>query len=437
MIFISFYKTPKPLFGINLNNSSFALDFMIQLLKNSLITFILCLSVSYSSAQILTKEDSLSAGLTGRTNNYSALSGYGEAKVNYDLRSKTGTANLTRNVLFFGHKFSNTIYFFSEMEIENAKVTGGGKGEISMEQLFLKFNINPSNYVTAGLFIPRIGLINENHLPTTFNGNDRPTVERLVIPSTWREIGISYYGSSINIRGLNYSASIFNGLNSQNFEFGNGIREGRMEGSMAPASNIAVSAALLYYIGHFRLQYSTYFGGSAGLDKIASDSLKLNNGMFGTPIHLNEANLRFSNNLFEFKALIAVINIPNAKKINNAYHSNMSQIIYGGYFEAGLHLLQMLNNNNKKVLTIFSRIETLDLNYKIPDNAIKDNFQSKLISVSGITFVPANGIAIKADYVWQKTGNYNSTLHSTNPTNPYRPFHKTNHYINIGLAYSF
>ena len=120
-------------------------------------------------SQVLTREDSLSAGLI-RSNNTTVISGYGQAKVEYDFRTRTAVANLTRNVLFLGHKFSNRIYFFSEMELENAKVVGGKpSGEISMEQLFLKFNINRDLYLQAGLFIPRIGLINENHLPTTFN----------------------------------------------------------------------------------------------------------------------------------------------------------------------------------------------------------------------------------------------------------------------------
>lgn len=112
---------------------------MKPLNKISILILLILAGVYNSSAQILTKEDSLSAGLTGRTNNYSVLSGYGEAKVNYDLGSKTGTANLTRNVIFFGHKFSNNVFFFSELELENAKVASGTKGEISMEQFFLSF----------------------------------------------------------------------------------------------------------------------------------------------------------------------------------------------------------------------------------------------------------------------------------------------------------
>ena len=77
-----------------------------------------------ADAQVLTKEDSLSAGLI-RSNNTTVISGYGQLKVEHDFVTKTAIANLTRNVLFVGHRFNQRIYFFSEMELENAKVVGG------------------------------------------------------------------------------------------------------------------------------------------------------------------------------------------------------------------------------------------------------------------------------------------------------------------------
>jgi hypothetical protein len=74
-----------------------------------------------------------------------------------------------------------------------------------MEQAFLKFDLTPDIYLNAGLFIPRIGIINENHLPVTYNGNDRPVVETMVIPATWREIGVSINGTVPALPGLNYT----------------------------------------------------------------------------------------------------------------------------------------------------------------------------------------------------------------------------------------
>jgi hypothetical protein len=73
----------------------------------------------------------------------------------------------------------------------------GNNAEISMEQAFLKFNLNAHQYIIAGLFTPRIGILNENHLPVNFNGVERPMVETLIIPATWRELGAGFYGNSV------------------------------------------------------------------------------------------------------------------------------------------------------------------------------------------------------------------------------------------------
>ncbi len=235
-------------------------------MQRSLLILSIFLTVfSTAFSQVLTREDSLSAGLI-RSNNTTVLSGYGQLKFEYDARLKTATANLTRNVLFIGHRFSNTIYFFSEMELENAKVVGGkASGEISMEQLFLKFSLNRDMYLQAGLFHTTYRpLLNENHLPTTFNGNDRTFVETFIIPATWRELGVGLYGNVRSLAGLNHSFAIVNGLQSGGFVNGSGIREGKFEGSNASASNLAVTGSLLYYYKNWRLQTSGYYGGSEG-----------------------------------------------------------------------------------------------------------------------------------------------------------------------------
>src|SRR5215510_7869770 len=125
-----------------------------------------------------------------------SLGGYGNAFYQRDFNMKYSKVNLERFVLFAGHKFSRSVSFYSELEVEDAKVEGGEPGgELALEQCYLKFNFDPGHYLVAGLFLPRIGILNENHLPNTFNGNERTQVETLVIPSTWRELGVGYYGT--------------------------------------------------------------------------------------------------------------------------------------------------------------------------------------------------------------------------------------------------
>jgi hypothetical protein len=390
-----------------------------------------------ASGQIITKEDSLNAGLTS-SNSPTVISGYGEANVNVDLRNEIANANLTRNVLFFGHKFSKRIAFFSEMELENAKVANGNpSGEISMEQLFIKFGINNDLYLTAGLFIPRVGIINENHLPTTFNGNLRPMVEQMIIPATWREIGVGLYGRSRRIPGLNYSAAVVNGLNAANFGRGNGIREGRFEGSNATASNLAVTGALLYYYRGFRFQASGYYGGSVGLVKRVADSLLLENGAFGTPVFLREANVQYqSNSGFEFKVLATTTNIYDAGKINRAFANNTPEQMWGAYVEIGCNVLKAFKRETTRSLVVFSRYETLDVNAKVPSNGIRNDELKQQYLVVGITYMPIRGVNVKVDYVSRTTGIPNPAL-VINPYPSALPFFKQNGFFNIGFGYSF
>lgn len=387
-------------------------------------------------AQVLTQEDSLNAGLV-RSDRPTVLSGYGEVKVSYDQQLGTGTANLTRNVLFLGHRFSDRITFFSEMELENARVEGGQVGgELSMEQLFIKFDLTNDIYLTGGLFIPRFGIINENHLPTTFNGNDRPYVEQFIIPSTWREIGVGLYGRSNSLPGLNWSIAAQNGLNAGAFTHGTGIREGRGEGSQANASNLGLSGALLYYTGDFRFQASGYYGGSAGLTQREADSLLLDYGTFGTPVRLLEANAQYHGKAFRAKVLATQVEIPDADRINRAYANNTPSSMFGAYGEFGCDLWSFIRPAEDRDLIAFVRYEALDMNASIPDNGIDDPTLDRTYVVTGLTYAPVVGVSVKVDYTMRTTGEPNPAL-NLNPYPQALPYFTRNGFINIGLAYSF
>ncbi len=407
-------------------------------MKSKLLIIILvaCFTANNKvSAQVLTKEDSLNAGLVAREIT-TLIGGYGEAAYRNDIALKTASINLTRNVIFIGHKFSNRISFFSETEIEDAKIEGGqAGGEISLEQAFIKFNINRNNYITAGLFIPRIGIINENHLPTTFNSVGRPRLEQKLLPSTWRELGFSIYGIIPSVNGLNYSVGLMNGLNSENFEGGTGIRGGRFEGSNATAGNLAVTGSLLYYTGSFRIQLSGYYGGSAGLSPRAADSLRLDSGPFGTPVSLEEANVQFRKSGFYGIALFTAIQIPDADALNVAYAKNVPEFMMGYYAEAGYNLLETSKWKDKK-LNLFARYESFDLNASLPKNGIENDAYKQSYFIAGLAFLPLPGIIVKADFEVQTTGEQNPAL-IINPS-PVAPKYLTQRsFFNLGIGYSF
>jgi len=385
-------------------------------------------------AQILTNEDSLAAGIEKKERNPTYIAGYGEGAIHFDLRLKTGTASLTRNVLFVGHKFSDKINLFSEWELEDTKISGGEVGgEMALEQMFIKFDCNPNNYFSVGLIIPRLGIINESHLPTTFYSNARPMVETLLIPSTWRELGIGYYGNSKKLAGLNYSLGLLNGLNSSGFSHGNAIREGRYEGRYASISSIALTGSLLYYIRNFRIQVSSYFGGSAGINKTQSDTLQLHNGAFGTPVSLSEANIQYERQNFSLRILGACLFIPDAFNINRAYTNNTPEKAIGGYLEMAYNFGPILGFKNNKKMIAFARTEILDLNNKVPANGIPNKEMEKLFIFTGINYKPLNGIIFKFDYMLSQSGPRNEALKNPGDENFYRIYR----ILNLGIGYSF
>jgi len=416
-------------------------------MKNLILTVLLSIIIISVGAQqkqlpyrtraqqlVMTNEDSLNAGLS---TNKTVVSGYGSAFYQRDFNAQVSTVTLERAVLFVGHQFSNKISFFSELEVENAKIAGGesGTGEIAMEQAFLKFNLNPRQYIVAGLFVPRIGILNENHLPVNFNGVERPIVEELIIPATWRELGVAFYGTA-NRLPLNYSVAIVNGLNSEKFEHGDGIRGGRAEGSSALANNIAVTASLQYFWKDFKFQVSGYAGGTVGLSPRAADSLGLNSGAFGTPLYLGEANLQYAKNGIAVKALAAYISYPEADKINTAYANNIATGMYGAYAELGYDWLY--SKHGKAQFVSFARVELLDLNSSIPDppKAIYDGTEKQTHIIAGFSYLPLPNVVIKADIRLLHTGSQNPEL-VINPSPNALPYKQNNQFLNIEIGYSF
>jgi hypothetical protein len=383
-----------------------------------------------------TGEDSLNS--YGATHTKTVLSGYGEVYYQRDFNKQTSVVDLRRAVLFVGHQFTGRIAFFSELEVENAKVEPGGPtGEIGMEQAYLKFSLNPRQYIVAGLFLPRIGIVNENHLPINFNGVERPQVEQLVIPSTWREIGVGFYGQTTAMP-LTYSVAVVNGLNNAAFQHGEGIAGGRAEGQLAGANNLAVTAAVQYFAGNWKFQLSGYVGGTTTLGPRAADTLQLESGVFGTPLYLAEADVQYAHNGITFKALGCNISIPKAETVNRAYDNNVSQQMYGAYAEFGYNLLNAAKTEKykNKQLNVFARYETLDLNAKVPVNGVIDGTEQQSHIVAGLGFFPIPHLVIKADVRLLTTGDQNPAL-VINPSPNALPYKTNNTFLNIGFGYSF
>jgi hypothetical protein len=404
-------------------------------MKKLFIIFILVTTVHSLFAQSTgTAEDSLHRNLSKVLSNTS-IGGYGNAFYQRDFNLESSTVNLERFVLFVGHKFSNRISLFTEIEIEDAKISGDEDGgEVALEQAYLKFNFNPNNYLVAGLFLPRIGILNENHLPTNFYGNERNRVETYILPTTWRELGVGFYGT-LNNFPLSYGLGLLNGLNSAAFEHGSGIREGRFEGRNATANNLAFTAFLQLNKNNFKAQVSGYYGGSVGLAPAEADSLKLTSGIFGTPVIIGEADVQYIAKGFSATILATAISIPDAADINRAYANNTPENEYGGYAEVAYNIFETMKNKQQE-LSIFVRYEMLNMNAAIPSNGIIDETLNQQHVVVGINYSPIRNVVVKADVRVMHTGEENPDL-IINPNPAAPPYQQQNTFLNLGIGFSF
>ena len=179
-------------------------------------------------------------GTAGWASN-TTIGGYGELHYNH-FEDRDDRVDAHRFVLFVGHQFSDTVRFFSEVELEHGFVEGGeDSGEVELEQAYIEWDFAEGHSVQIGQFLLPVGLINETHEPDTFYGVERNRVEAQIIPATWWETGVKFSGEIVP--GFSYAAAIHSGLNiPDNFS----VRSGRQKSSNADAEDLAFTGRLKY-----------------------------------------------------------------------------------------------------------------------------------------------------------------------------------------------
>ena len=324
-----------------------------------------------------------------------SIGGYGE--VHYNNRSgpdTPGVVNVARFVLFLSHQFNDRIAFRSELEVEDAKVEAGhdAAGEVSVEQVYLDYMFSPAATLRAGLLLAPIGIINETHEPTTFNGVERPAFDTDVIPTTWRDIGVGLVGQIPGASGLGYRVYLLNGLVASEFTADQGIREGRQEGQLASFANPSLTGRLEYGRPGLKVGASFWYGGSANQDPA------LGTGTFDNAVALVSADARYDIGPFMFRGVVANVSIADAEAINAAFASRVGSRIAGGYLEGAYNVLSKLVPASTQQLNAFVRHERYNTQASVPDGVTRDDAFARRITTFGLTYKPVYNVAFKGDY---------------------------------------
>lgn len=355
----------------------------------------------------LTEQRFRSAGASASS---TSVGGYGEVHVRGTTTGREGerawVADIPRLVLFVAHEFTADIRSYVELEVEHSISCASCPGAAELEQAYIEWNaVGRALGLRAGLVLVPMGIINQWHEPPVFHGVVRPKVDTLVIPSTWREIGIGAFGQPLD--WLRFEAYAMTGLDPLGFRAG-GIAGGRQNGGLARANAWAAVA---------RVEAEPLLGVVAGASVYASDAGPNGEGKFflrdGTPVDLSvpvlgwSLDARWRRSGLETRVLFAEWHLPEARALMVSFNesgapnfidptSPVATRIRGGYVEAAYDVLRPLGVSHE--LLPFARVEAYDTQSAVPEGYKANTSYGVRELTLGASYRPTQGVVVKADY---------------------------------------
>ncbi|MFQ3341476.1 MAG: hypothetical protein ACI9TK_001139 [Flavobacteriaceae bacterium] len=324
------------------------------------------------------------------------IGGYGEILYNkpQDLNAEI---DVQRLVMLFGYKFDERVQFVTEIEFEHVK-------EVYIEQAFINYNLTNGLNIRAGLMLVPMGIINEFHEPTTFNGVERPNLDKNIIPTTWREIGIGVSGRFNGI-SLRYQAYLFNGFLSHNGEGGilkgsNGLRSGRQKGSESTMNHVNFAGKFDFYgVRGLRLGLSGYHGKTQAVDG--------QNQISGSEIGISMWGIdgRYAYKKFTARSQYTIASLTDTELYNKLTGRDLGSKIMGWYLEAAYNFLPF---KNKQRLDGFIRYENYNTHHDVGEFTTKNSAFHRKEWTFGFSYHIAPGAVYKIDYQNKSTAISNS-----------------------------
>ena len=272
------------------------------------------------------------------------LWGYGEMYyVDPTRDAKQARADLARAVFGLGYSFDERTEFNSEYELEHTVASGSDAGEFEVEQFYVDRRVSEALSARAGLILMPFGFLNEHHEPTRFYGVQRNFVETLIIPSTWREGGLSLHGDSR--AGFGWSFGLTTGFDVSKWDFAPAVppytsalglensgaaplQATHQELALANARHLSQYAALGYYGIPAWL-----FGGAISTGESSAP---------GDPrVTLWEAHARWTPAKLDLSGLYARGSISNTGPLNAAHPNSANPLpasFYGYFLQAAYRL---------------------------------------------------------------------------------------------------
>ena len=334
-----------------------------------------------------------------------------------------GRFDIPHMVVYLGYDFGKGWTMSSEIEFEHGGTGGayekevdeGGEwesetekgGEVALEQFWIQKSFAPYANIRLGHMVVPVGLNNAHHEPTNFFTVYRPEGENTILPSTWHQTGIDFWGRAGDWR---YEVQFLSGLNAENFTSDGWINKGAsspLEFELATTYGTSLRIDN-YSVPGLRLGLSGYYGHSIGngyprnkegVDEEYKGVVAIGCFDFTYKGHnwivRGQADYGY---IGDTEELAYIYNRINAK---SPYHTRtaVSQNAFAYGIEAGYDVFSQIRKlkEDGQRLFLFGRYEHYN---PCASSSVKkkyDYHNVKRMAV-GINYYPLKGVVLKADY---------------------------------------
>ncbi len=337
-------------------------------------------------------------------------SGYGELHLNYETRDDRAddpapVLDFHRFVLGMHHAWDEQWSVTSELEIEHNWIEGGEGGELALEQAFLEWRGGEQLAARAGVLLLPLGLTNTEHEPATFLSVERPRYAKVVTPTTWYANGMQLLGNLPG--GMEWTATLVEGLDGNGFDGKQGVREGRRHGFKASTGTLLGGLALDWRgLEGLRLGSSWYR--SQLMDNSAAEPQPYER------VDIAEGHLRLKRaGLWLTAEASLLLYAPLSES------PELLERSWGSYVELGYDLGRPLGWES--ALVPFVRVEQDNMGWRRVSGTSSATEHQGLLA--GVAWFPRPQIALKLDGGWATDGVADSEVRSTQ--------------LNAGAGYAF
>ncbi len=355
-----------------------------------------------------------------------------------------GRFDLPHVVVYMGYNFGKGWSVGTEIEFEHGgnglayekEDEEGGEweqevekgGEVELEQFWLQKTFSRAANLRMGHIVVPVGLNNAHHEPLNFFTVYRPEGENTILPSTWHQTGVSFFGRAGKLR---YEAQLLAGLNADHFTNTGWIHKGHKSPLEYDVANKYGAAARLdyYAMPGLRIGLSGYYGHSIG-NSYPRNANGVDAEYKGT-VAIGALDMTYNAHNWIVRAQADYGYLSDADQLKYVYnrvnkkspfhHSAfVSKNAYAVGIEAGYDLFSQIENMRRqdRKLYVFGRYEAYNPYASNTKGTAYDYTAVKRMAV-GLNYFPMPEIAIKAEF----TNRFLKDIYNNEPA------------VNIGVTY--